>query len=238
MAVIDDFLSRYRREYDYYQQVARLCAQMCEAELEQNGVRAIVTNRAKRPDRLRAKIEQRNKTKKYATVETIYEDLVDLAGVRIALYFPGDTEEVERLINAKFSVRSSKEFPRDSNPPAYKKRFSGYAARHYRVNIPAGELLETEERYSEAQIEIQVASVLVHAWSEVEHDLVYKPLSGKLSEDEYAILDELNGLVLAGEIALERLQRAAEIRLKDKGERFGNHYELASYIYGSVSDKS
>ena len=238
IAIIENFLSRYEKEYDYYQQVALLCAQMCEAELEQSGVRAITTSRAKRPDRLRAKVEQRNQTKRYQTVEAIYDDLVDLAGVRIALYFPGDAEEVERLIEAKFSVLNSKEFPKDSSPPAYQKRFSGYAARHYRVNIPAKELSETAERYSEAQIEIQVASVLVHAWAEVEHDLVYKPLSGRLSDDEYAILDELNGLVLAGEIALERLQRAAEVRLKGKGERFGNHYELASYIYGSVSDKS
>lgn len=57
----------------------------------------------------------------------------------------------------------------------------------------------------------------MHAWSEVEHDLVYKPLNGTLSEEELAILDELNGLVLAGEIALERLQIAGTARiLKEK----------------------
>ena len=48
----------------------------------------------------------------------------------------------------------------------------------------------------------------MHAWSEVEHDLIYKPMQGTLSEEELAILDELNGLVLTGEIALERLQAA------------------------------
>lgn len=49
--------------------------------------------------------------------------------------------------------------------------------------------------------EIQVASLIMHAWSEVEHDLIYKPMQGTLSEEELSILDELNGLVLAGEIA-------------------------------------
>ncbi len=48
----------------------------------------------------------------------------------------------------------------------------------------------------------------MHSWAEVEHDLVYKPINGKLSDEEYAILDEINGLVLSGEIALERLQKA------------------------------
>ena len=56
----------------------------------------------------------------------------------------------------------------------------------------------SQKKYTTARIEIQVASVLMHAWSEVEHDLVYKPLQGTLSDEELAILDELNGLVLAG----------------------------------------
>ncbi len=70
----------------------------------------------------------------------------------------------------------------------------------------------------------------MHAWAEVEHDLVYKPLQGRLSEDEYSILDELNGLVMAGEIALERLQRAGEQRVSAQGRVFSNHYDLAAYL--------
>uniref|UniRef100_A0A914YW84 RelA/SpoT domain-containing protein n=1 Tax=Panagrolaimus superbus TaxID=310955 RepID=A0A914YW84_9BILA len=91
-------------------------------------------------------------------------------------------------------------------------------------------LNESQKRYSEAKVEIQVASVLMHAWSEVEHDLVYKPLQGALSEEEYAILDELNGLVLSGEIALERLQRAGELRASTRGREFTNHYDLAASL--------
>jgi len=91
-------------------------------------------------------------------------------------------------------------------------------------------LSEALKRYSEALIEIQVASVLMHSWAEVEHDLVYKPMEGKLSDDEYAILDELNGLVIAGEIALERLQRSGETRVAVKGRIFSNHYELAAFL--------
>ena len=68
-------------------------------------------------------------------------------------------------------------------------------------------LNESQRKYGAARIEIQVASLIMHAWSEVEHDLIYKPMQGTLSEEELSILDELNGLVLAGEIALERLQQ-------------------------------
>ena len=65
---------------------------------------------------------------------------------------------------------------------------------------------ESDKRYTEARVEVQVASVLMHAWSEVEHDLIYKPLEGELSH--YDVTHMLNGLVASGEIALEQLQRA------------------------------
>ena len=75
----------------------------------------------------------------------------------------------------------------------------------------------------------------MHAWSEVEHDLIYKPMQGTLSEEELSILDELNGLVLAGEIALERLQAAGNERLRSRNAAFGSQYELASYLYNFLS---
>ena len=80
-----------------------------------------------------------------------------------------------------------------------------------------------------------MASLLMHAWSEVEHDLVYKPLQGSLSEEELAIIDELNGLVLTGEIALERLQKAGNARILSKESTFDNQYDLAAYLYNYLS---
>ena len=76
----------------------------------------------------------------------------------------------------------------------------------------------------------------MHAWSEVEHDLIYKPLQGALSDEELSILDELNGLVLTGEIALERLQSAGNERIKNKDTTFSSQYDLASYLYNYMSN--
>jgi ppGpp synthetase/RelA/SpoT-type nucleotidyltranferase len=77
----------------------------------------------------------------------------------------------------------------------------------------------------------------MHGWAEVEHDLLYKPLSGKPSDTERSILDEINGIVLAGEIALERLQNAMKTRLGMQEQRFNNHYELAAYIYERLTNR-
>jgi ppGpp synthetase/RelA/SpoT-type nucleotidyltranferase len=212
LGLIEEFIARYRREFDYYDQTARLVAQTLDANLQSAGIRSMVTSRAKSHTRLEAKVRQRARTKTYTTLEEISADVVDLAGARVALYFPGERDQVDRLVKQLFSLlEPPKEFPTNAKT-TYKKRFSGYWATHYRVQFKESSLGAAQQRYTEARVEIQVASVLMHAWSEVEHDLVYKPFEGTLSDEEYAILDELNGLVMAGEIALERLQRAGEVR--------------------------
>lgn len=230
MDLISEFIGRYRKELDFYEQSCRMVAQILEANLRSAGVRAIVTSRAKNPTRLEEKVRQRSVKTNYQNVDDIYKDIVDLSGVRVALYFPGERDEVGKIIKSLFLlVDEHKEFPTTAQP-TYKKRFSGYWATHYRVQINEATLNESQKRYSEAKVEVQVASVLMHAWSEVEHDLVYKPLQGMLSEEEYAILDELNGLVLSGEIALERLQRAGELRASTHGRAYANHYDLAASL--------
>ncbi len=234
MDLIADFLTRYRKEYDFYDQAARLVSQMLQGSLQAAGIRSMVTSRAKAVGRLEAKVRQRAAAKNYASVDDIYSDIVDLAGTRVALYFPAERAQVDSMIKSLFIlVEPPKEFP-GASTPTYIKRFSGYWATHYRAQLREASLSDIQKRYAEARIEIQVASVLMHAWAEVEHDLVYKPLQGQLSEDEYAILDELNGLVMAGEIALERLQKGGEARIAAGGRAFSNHYDLAAHLLSAA----
>ena len=82
--IIDDFMARYEREYDFHQEAARLCWQICESKLAQEGIRAIVTFRVKNSSRLRQKIEKRNAIREYQCIDEVYTDIVDLAGVRVA----------------------------------------------------------------------------------------------------------------------------------------------------------
>jgi hypothetical protein len=151
------------------------------------------------------------------------------------MYFPGEHTQADSIIRKSFNVLAEKAFPDLTIPPQYQKRFSGYRARHYRVQLKADVLSGAQKRYAEAKIEIQVASVLMHSWAEVEHDLLYKPQQGQLSDEEHAILDEINGLVLAVEIALERLQKAGEARVAVRGRKFTNYYDLAAHLLGEFA---
>ena len=238
MDLINQFIENYKRKLNFYEAAGRLAARQLEASLQSAGIRAMVTSRAKAPGRLKSKVLIRNSRRAvpYKNMREIYEDIADLSGVRVSLYFPGDRDKTDSLVCDLFTVLETKQFPEQSKPPTYNKRFSGYWANHYRARMREDSLEPSQKKYAEARIEIQVASVLMHAWSEVEHDLVYKPLQGTLSDEELAILDELNGLVLAGEIALERLQSAGNERVRNKNAAFSSQYELASYLYNYLSN--
>lgn len=238
MELINQFIEDYKSKLNYYDMAARLGAKLLEEALRSSGIRAMVTSRAKNPSRLKVKVEQRSRKRgvPYQTMTEIYEDIADLSGIRVSLYFPGDREKADKVINTLFSIRETRSFPNESKPPTYNKRFSGYWANHYRVQMREEQLDARQKKYAQVRLEIQVASVLMHAWSEVEHDLIYKPLKGALSEEELSILDELNGLVLSGEIALERLQAAGDKRIQSTTAAFSNQYDLASYLYNYLNN--
>lgn len=80
--------------------VKKLVAQQMESSLHEAGIGAIVTYRAKNPERLLAKLYQRNEERdsKYSSLDDIYSDICDLSGVRVALYFPKDRDKAGDII--------------------------------------------------------------------------------------------------------------------------------------------
>lgn len=239
MDLIQQFIDSYKEKWNFYDTTGRIASEKLRLALQDAGIKAIVSSRAKNPSRLRTKVLRRNSKREnpYQSVDEIYDDIADLSGVRVSLYFPGDRGKVDAIIAELFDILEFKQFPEQSKPPTYHKRFSGYWANHYRARMRDEILNDSQKQYEAARIEIQVASLLMHAWSEVEHDLIYKPLQGSLSEEELSILDELNGLVLAGEIALERLQAAGNERIRSRNAEFTSQYELASYLYNFLSSR-
>jgi ppGpp synthetase/RelA/SpoT-type nucleotidyltranferase len=214
--VIEEFLKHYEREIDYYEEAAEITKEKLEEALQAIGIRAQVTFRAKSPKRLRKKLYRRMPTKHYKTFRDIYNDIIDLSGTRVALYLPADREVVGRIIEQLFEeARPVKHFPEDNGPGDE----NGYIADHYLVRLKPETLDGADRRYAETKVEIQVASVLMHAYAEISHDLIYKPEKGNLSPDEKLLLSQLNEIVRGGEVALERLQEKIEDRT-DEDLRF------------------
>jgi len=238
MTLIDTFLDRYRRIFDRYERAAQLCKQQCEIGL--CSVRCDVRSRAKSFDSLRRKLLQRDAQRGYSTFEEIEGDIADLAGVRIALYFPGDLCKVDRFIRSHFALEGDgiRYFPAlpDAPPDSVDARRpcgSGYRAVHFRGRSLPENLARADADLADVRLEIQVASVLMHAWAEVEHDLVYKPRPRGVTEAVRASLDEVNEIVREGETALERLQRSVN-EAGGWSDPFEDHYELSAFLRATV----
>lgn len=102
---------------------------------------------------------------------TALTDVTDICGIRIVLYFSDDVDRVCRLLDKEFSVDQRSVDKRTAMDP---DRF-GYLSVHKIVSFSAerAKLLEYAA-FSRMVAEIQVRSVLQHAWAEMEHDLGYK----------------------------------------------------------------
>jgi ppGpp synthetase/RelA/SpoT-type nucleotidyltranferase len=210
LSLIDAFVKLYKHEFEYFDKVADEVHDQLSEVLQEAGIRAIVTYRAKKPRKLKGKLLERSKAKNYQSFQDIYDDIVDLAGVRVALYLPNDRAAVGQLIEQRFTLmRKPKNFPEDKGP----KDSIGYVATHYLVRLKPETLHKDEYQYADTNVEIQIASVLMHAWAEVTHDLLYKPQNGTtLTPEEVAMIDDLNRVVQEGEAVLERLQQSVESR--------------------------
>lgn len=252
--VVEEFVAAYIARWDQYDRMAEAVLNNVKTLLDAGGIMAIVSARAKDPDRLRGKLYRLERDHKapFKSKTEIAEKLHDLVGIRIALYFPEDSARIRSMLGSRFTLlQNHKVFPpevpgvaelmsrgrtayeRRIYPGYSSRRFDGYHATHYYIQVSGG----AEEVIAEPIVEIQVASVLMHAWSEVEHDLAYKKMTGDVSREEYECLDEINGLVIAGEIALNRLSRLSKRRSRMAAE-LDSPYALKNYLAMWLEEKT
>ena len=139
----------------------------------------------------------------YASADQILKELPDLAGIRIALYFPNDFEKVDNLIRFNFEdVMPPQDWPdREHGPYAYslldqpsavsreisgrRSRFPGYFPRHFRVRFHKTKGLP--DVVEGKTLEIQVMSFLMHTWAMINQELVYKPQAASHGRGDWVL---------------------------------------------------
>ena len=195
--LIDRFVAQYTRQRRLYSKAADVIRGEINDACAKRNIRAAITARAKTPESLRNKLIKRNEARPYQGVKDILADIKDMAGVRVALYFPIDREAVGQIIGEMYEqARPPKHFPEDRDPGEPE----GYEATHYAV------------KYAGLVVEIQVASALMYAWAEVSHDFIYKPRMGEVTPTELQLLDELKSIVKSGEHTVMELQQLVQNR--------------------------
>lgn len=99
-------------------------------------------------------------------------EITDLCGIRIITYFSDDVDKIAELISQEFEVDVENTIDkRKSEDPT---KF-GYVSLHYVVSLKeenSSPILYS--RFKNMKLELQIRTVMQHAWAEIEHDLGYK----------------------------------------------------------------
>lgn len=135
------------------------------------------------------------------------DEITDICGIRIITYYQNDADEIGKLINEQFLVDKEHSVVHVEQGAEF-----GYKSSHFIIQLKneRQELLEWES-FKAIRAEIQVRTVLQHAWAAISHKLQYKneqdvPLVLKrklfrlsalfeLADDEFVSLRDASGKI-------------------------------------------
>lgn len=154
----------FRPTYDAF--VERLTA-LLEELLAVEGLRLLsISGRVKDRDSVMRKIAAGGG--KYESIL----DITDIAGLRVIAYFADDVDKIGRVVRREFDVIEQHSVDKRAVLPA--EQF-GYLSLHEVIQLSSHRSAQFgNERFQSLRAEIQIRSVLQHAWAEIEHDLGYK----------------------------------------------------------------
>jgi ppGpp synthetase/RelA/SpoT-type nucleotidyltranferase len=170
----DDYQSKYFAIYqDFAGTVRFILEQALKADAKLPRPQSI-QSRAKTPDSLRRRLSEQDKL----NTTTLETDRRDLSGARIIFYTNND---VDSFLSSDI-IRENFEIVEDSvkvHHPTPENKGTQYRAIHYTVKLQEERTrLPEYARFAGLRCEIQVQTILNHAYSETSHDITYKGAIG------------------------------------------------------------
>jgi len=215
----DNIMDEYTEQRVIYDQLTKKVENLIKNLLiAENFPIHSITSRTKGIKSLGDKIEKEEKQ---------YEkliDITDLSGVRIICFFSEDVDIVAEIIKRNFKVND--ELSVDKREILDPDKF-GYVSLHYIIEISEDrENLPEYKQFKGLTCEIQIRSILQHAWAEIEHDLGYKSISG-IPKDIRRKFSRLAGLL---ELADEQF-----VFIRHDIEKYGEKIEsLIKHSYEGI----
>lgn len=134
-----------------------------------------IKSRLKSPESIFEKLERRGFP---FTVESIEENLTDVAGVRVICSFPDDIYHLADLLTGQDDIILMRKKDYIKNPKP-----NGYRSLHLILSVPI--FLSNEKKYM--SVEVQFRTIAMDFWASLEHKLRYK----KVVNDTGGIMEQL-----------------------------------------------
>ena len=157
-------LEDYRKQRDDYVKLGDIVHTKLDEICQNASIRPLgIEHRVKSEKSLAGKLERS------AGWYTSFEELTDILGARVILFFADEIDMVGRLVENAFSIDREK----SSDKRALIKADSfGYLSLHYICYFSPDSGYPAE--LCGKKFEIQIRTVLQHAWAAINHDLGYK----------------------------------------------------------------
>ncbi len=127
-----------------------------------------ISTRLKKPESILQKLEKKNLS---LTYENMFEQVNDIAGIRIVCNFKSDVYKIAQILENFQDIRiiDKKDFMK-------KPKKSGYMSYHLIIEVP----VNLSSGQMNVKVEIQIRTLGMDFWASIEHKLKYKnPNIGK-----------------------------------------------------------
>jgi len=156
-------------------------------------------------------LKQKIATKGYSNLD----ELPDLAGVRIVVKTLSDVTAVVNMLEQEFKV--VEDVPHggvDSISESF-----GYASRHIVLTLKAPRSeLEEYRRFKELKCEVQMRTILQHAWASISHYLLYKSVDD-IPRQIKRTMSQMSAIIEVGDGLFQKIQHdVSELRTEYKAD--------------------
>lgn len=194
----NEIIEKYEAEYPFYQAFTNKMKALVELILHKQNIRLhSIVSRTKTKYSLQNKIA--NARGKYDCLEKI----TDLAGIRIITYYEDQIDQVADFLRQEFCVdeENSVDKRKILAPDCF-----GYLSLHLIVKLPiACAQLPEYAQFKDYKVEVQIRSILQHAWAEIEHDLEYKN-HANVTDETRRHFSRLAGLLEFADLEFEKIR--------------------------------
>ena len=155
-----------------------------------------VSSRLKERNSLEGKIDRKQNA--YHSLD----DITDIVGIRIITYLESDVDLIADIIANEFEIDEKNSIDKRK----LKSDQFGYRSLHFVLSCKKERIKLAEyKRFNNLKFEIQIRSILQHAWAEIEHDLGYKGFTS-IPDNSKRSFNRLAALLESADLEFVRLK--------------------------------
>jgi ppGpp synthetase/RelA/SpoT-type nucleotidyltranferase len=198
---IQKYCAWYKNHFHLYDELSKSVKGTLEKVLSQKSIK--VQEISSRPKTFKS-----YEKKLHGSVSFSPYDMQDFAGIRIICYSPSDVDKISEIMKEIFEIDSKRTRDRKEILGTSKM---GYRSTNYVAKLPESRYVLQENRmFKGKHFEIQLKTILQHAWDLISRDIIYKETD--IPRDVKRRFNLVSSLLEIADNELEELQKKKLIK--------------------------